>query len=358
MKQLNQLRKQIDKIDEQILKVLSQRGKLAQEIGKIKKDGGGAVHVPSREKMVFDRVTSLNKGPFKNEALLSIFREIISATRSLEAPLKISYLGPEATFTHMAAVSHFGSSAEMVPSSGIQAIFDDVEKGHSDYGVVPIENTTEGVVSHTLDLFADFSLQVCAEVVIRVSHHLLSAEPDLKKIKKVYSHPHALAQCRQWLARNIPHAVLKETESTAQAAEKAAREKNTGAIASVIASSVYGLPILKKEIQDQPHNFTRFLVIGHHAAGPTGRDKTSLLFTIRDEVGGLHKVLEPLALAGVNLTKIESRPLKKKAWEYMFFVDLDGHAGDERIATALEEVKKKCVVFKIIGSYPKSGFAA
>ena len=233
-----------------------------------------------------------------------------------------------------------------------------MEKGHSDYGVVPIENTTEGVVSHTLDLFADFSLQVCAEVVVRVSHHLLSAQPDLKKIKKVYSHPHALAQCRQWLVLNIPQAFLKETESTAQAALKASHEKNTAAIASAIASSVYGLPIVKKEIQDQPHNFTRFLVIGNHAAGPTGRDKTSILFTIRDEVGGLHKVLAPLAEAGVNLTKIESRPLKKKAWEYMFFADLDGHMEEPLIAAALDEVKRKCVVFKIIGSYPKSGFAA
>ncbi|MDO8519630.1 MAG: prephenate dehydratase [Deltaproteobacteria bacterium] len=358
MKSLEALRKKIDDIDSQILTLLSERGKVAQLIGKIKKEGAAAVHVPSREKKVFDRVAKANQGPYKTESVIAIFREIISATRALEAPLKISYLGPAATFTHMAAVSHFGSSAEMVPTSGIQAIFDDVEKGHSDYGVVPIENTTEGVVSHTLDLFADFSLQVCAEVVVRVSHHLLSAEADLQKIKKVYSHPHALAQCRMWLSRNIPHAVLKETESTAAAAQKAAHEKGAAAIASSIASSVYGLPIAKKEIQDQPHNFTRFLVIGSHAAEPTGRDKTSILFTIRDEVGGLHKVLAPLAEAGVNLTKIESRPLKKKAWEYMFFVDLDGHVNDSTISSALDQVKKMCVVFKIIGSYPKSGFAA
>lgn len=347
-------RKKIDSIDEQILKLLNQRGQAAQNIGKLKEQKGGPIHVPSREKNVYDRVTQMNEGPYKNEAIRSIFREIISATRALEAPLKVAYLGPEATFTHLATVQYFGTSAEMVPAKSIQHIFEAVEKQHSDYGVVPIENSTEGVVSHTLDLFVDSPLKVCAEIVLKVAHHLMSNETSLKSIKSVYSHPQALAQCRNWLAANLPGVPLKETESTAQAAQKAASEPGSAAIASEIASSVYGLPVLAKEIQDLGQNFTRFLVIGNHISGKTGKDKTSIVFTIRDEVGGLYKILAPLAKAKINLTKIESRPLKKKVWQYMFFADLDGHQEDVRIAKALKAVAKQCVLFQILGSYPKS----
>lgn len=358
MKKLVQYRRRIDAVDRQILKLLSERGRVAKSIGRIKSGSGKTVHVPSREKHIYDRLVKLNKGPYKSEAVLSVFKEIVSATRALEAPLKVSYLGPKATFTHMAAVMHFGSQAEMVPAKGIQAIFRAVDRGTSDYGVVPIENSTEGVVSHTLDLFVDSPLKVCAEVVVRVSHHLLSGDPHLSRIKKVYSHPHALAQCRNWLLSKLPGVVLREVDSTALAAQKAVREKHSAAIASSIASSVYGLPILEKEIQDHSQNFTRFLVIGDHISNKTGHDKTSVLFTIRDEVGGLHKILAPLARARINLTKIESRPLKKKAWEYMFFVDLDGHIRENRIIRALESVKKKCVFFQVLGSYPKSRIAS
>lgn len=358
MNDILKLRGQIDSLDNQILDLISERGKLAKKIGRRKKKNGDTVHVPSREKKIYERLIKLNRGPYKSEAVVAIFREIISATRALEAPLKVAYLGPEATFTHLAAQNHFGSSAETVPVFSIPLIFEEVERGHADYGVVPIENSTEGVVSHTLDRFAETSLKVCGEVILRVAHHLLSHETGFSRIKKVYSHPHALAQCRKWLGIHLPHAVLKETESTAEAARKAASESGAAAISSKIASAVYRLPILEKEIQDLTQNYTRFLVIGTHAAGKTGEDKTSLLFIIHDEAGGLFKILEPLARAHINLTKIQSRPLKRKVWEYMFFVDMDGHVEDSRVARALEAVKRKCVLFQILGSYPKSqGYA-
>jgi len=356
MKELVQHRKKIDHIDREILKLLSERGKLAKAIGKIKNTKGKAIHVPSREKMIFDRLSHLNKGPYKDESVWAIFREIISATRSLEAPLRISYLGPEATFTHLATEKYFGTSAEMIPQAGIQTIFAEVERDQSDYGVVPIENSTEGVVSHTLDMFVHSNLKVCAEVVIKIRHHLLSKHSELKSIKKVYSHPHALAQCRGWLMAHLPNVMLKDVASTALAAKLAVREKSSAAIASEIASNVHGLPMLKRDIQDQAQNFTRFLVIGHHFSDKTGADKTSILLTLQDKKGGLYKVLAPFANAGVNLTKIESRPLKDKTWQYMFFIDLDGHVNDKKISKALRSIEKKCVLFKILGSYPKSHF--
>lgn len=351
--ELAQLRGQIDSVDSEILKLLSKRGQCALEIGRIKKKTGAEIHVPSRERAIYDRLAKINRGPYKDESLFSIYREVISATHSLEAPLKVSYLGPQATFTQMAAIRHFGSSSDMVPEQGIQAIFDSVERGHSDYGVVPIENSTEGVVSHTLDQFPQSNLKVCAEVILKISHHLLSLESSLKDIKKVYSHPQALAQCRGWLSKHLAHATLHETHSTAEAALRASKEKGVAGISSEIASNVYKLPILKKEIQDQAQNYTRFLVIGNHLAEKTGNDKTSILFVIRDEAGGLHKTLSPFAKAKINLTKIESRPLKKKVWEYMFFVDLDGHVSDPRVDKALAEVKKHCSQFQVLGSYAK-----
>ena len=353
MKELNHLRTEIDSIDNQILKLLSERGKAAKAIGKIKKENGASIHSPAREQSIYDRLSRQNHGPYKDETVLSIFREIISATRALEAPLRVSYLGPEATFTHISAVNHFGSSATLIPESGIQNVFAEVEKGHSDFGVVPIENSTEGVVSHTLDLFLDSPLKICAEEILRVGHHLLSREDNLKKIKKIYSHPQAIAQCRNWLFTHLPNVAIRELESTSLAAKKASQEKGAGAIASELAASHYGIKILQKEIQDQAQNYTRFMIIGNHQPEPTGNDKTSVLFIAKDQVGILYRILEPLARAKVNLSKIESRPLKKRAWEYMFFVDLDGHMHNPRISKVLEKLKDKCSFFKILGSYPK-----
>lgn len=354
MKYLDQIRRQIDSIDEDLIRLLSKRGRLATEVGRIKKEKGKPIYVPSREKVVFDRIVSLNRGPYKTESLLAIFREIISATRALEAPIRVCYLGPEATFTHMAAEIYFGSSADFISLPGIQVIFEEVAKSHEDYGVVPIENSTEGVVNHTLDMFSHSTLSVCGEVVLRVNHHLLSGLTDLKRVKWIYSHPHALAQCRNWLALNLPHARFQEVDSTALAARKASLDRYSAAIASEIASRVYKIPILKTQIQDQSQNFTRFLVIGHHGAKKTGRDKTSILFVAHDEVGALYRILGVFARANVNLSKIESRPLKKRAWEYMFFADLDGHVEDGRIDRALKKVRRECSYFQLLGSYPVS----
>lgn len=354
MKRLHQIRQKIDAVDVQLLRLLSQRGKLAVSIAEIKKKKGRAVLVPSREQHIFDRIASLNHGPYKTSALLAIFREIISATRALEAPIRVCYLGPKATFTHMAAERFFGSSADFIPLPGIQSVFEEVAKHHDDYGVVPIENSTEGVVNHTLDMFSHSTLSVCGEVVLRVNHHLLSGLTDLKKVRWIYSHPHALAQCRNWLALNLPHARFREVDSTALAARKASLDRYSAAIASEIASRVYKIPILKTQIQDQSQNFTRFLVIGHHGAKKTGRDKTSIMFVARDEVGALYRILGVFARANVNLSKIESRPLKRRAWEYMFFADLDGHVEDGRIDRALKKVRRECSYFQLLGSYPVS----
>lgn len=359
MASLSDLRKKIDQVDKDLIELLSQRGQLAHEIGQIKHKAGKAIFVPSREKKIYDRLAQLNKGPYKTESLISIFREIISATRSLEAPLKISFLGPEATFTHMAAEKYFGSSTELNPASNIRFIFEEVEKKHSDYGVVPIENSTEGVVSYTLDMFSSSTLSVCGEVVLPIAHHLMAKDiDDLSKIKTVYSHPHALAQCRQWLVAHLPKAQLKETDSTALAAKKASQTAYTAAIASDIAANVYQMSLLARNIQDQTRNFTRFLIIGpDQSSKPSGDDKTSILFRIKDEVGGLYKILSPLAKEKINLTKIESRPVKSKAWEYIFFVDLDGHYADPKIKKSLEKMKKACAFFRVLGSYPKANLS-
>ncbi|MBX7149962.1 prephenate dehydratase [bacterium] len=354
MQKLAGYRKKIDSIDAEILNLLSNRGKVAEEIGKIKKKTGGPIHVPSREKLIYERLANLNRGPYKNQSLISIFREIISATRSLEEPLKVSYLGPLGTFTQMAAEKYFGSSTELLPEGSIKSVFQAVERGHTHYGVVPIENSTEGLVSQSLDLLVESPLHIQAEIILRISHHLMSAQAlDLKQIKTVYSHPQALAQCRSWLLKNVPQAKLKETESTAAAARHALNEKNSAAIASEIAANHYKLSIIRKNIQDLVQNYTRFLVVGEDVSNTaTKSDKTSIVFTIQDEVGGLYKILSPLASGKINLTKIESRPLKRKAWEYLFSVDLDGHADEPKIKKALAAIKKRCSFFKVLGSYP------
>lgn len=358
MKSITKLRSRIDNIDRQILNLLSERGRAAQEIGRFKKVRQLPVHAPSREQMIYDRLAHLNHGPHKTEAILSIFREIISATRALETPLKVSFLGPESTFTHMAAVQAFGLSADFLPEPAIQNVFAEVEKRRSDAGVVPVENSTEGIISHTLDLFVDSPLRISSEIVLRIRHHLLSREEKLGKIRRVYSHPHALAQCRQYLASHLPGTNLREVESTAAAAKRAASERGAAAIASELASSRYRIPIRARDIEDSAQNYTRFLVIGHQDSSPTGRDKTSILFVAKDKPGILFQVLSPIARARINLSKIESRPLKKKAWEYMFFMDLDGHIEEKRVERALSAVERRCSFFKILGSYPKSRVSA
>ncbi|MBF0105518.1 MAG: prephenate dehydratase [Deltaproteobacteria bacterium] len=350
---IDKIRSKVDAVDTAILKLLSKRGGLAKKIGQIKKGSGKKIYVPSREKQIFDHLADLNRGPYTDAAVTSIFREIISATRALEQPIRVAFLGPESTFTHMAAVKHFGHGAILCSQTDISSVFRDVETCRADFGVVPIENSTEGVVNYTLDKFIDSELKICSEVVMSVGLHLLSAQTDAKKIERVYSHPHALAQCREWLGSHIPRAAWYQTESTSAAAEKAVQDKNAAAIASGLAADNYGLNILAKNIQDQINNFTRFLVLGEEQAERTGHDKTSIAFVTKDKPGVLFELLAPLAKAKINLTKIESRPLKTKVWEYMFFVDLDGHATEKRIQRAFEVLKEECVLFKILGSYPR-----
>jgi chorismate mutase/prephenate dehydratase len=350
---LHRHRSRIDRIDQKVLRLLAERGREVQAVGRIKQQLGVAFHVPEREAGILSNLKSKNPGPFSNEAIQGIFREVLSASLALEAPLSVAYLGPEATFTHLAAIKKFGISTQFVPQTTLRQVFEEVVNARVDYGIVPIENSTEGVVTHTLDLFMEFTLHICGEIQMEISHNLLAKAGDLKKIRRVYSHAQALGQCRLWLEQNLPGAEIKAVESTARAAEIAAREKGAAAIASVHAANLYGLTLLRRHIEDHPNNFTRFLVIGRRPTAPTGRDKTSIMFSTKDEPGVLYRLLRPLAEAKLNLSKIESRPLKKKAWEYVFFIDLDGHIENKKVARAIRQMEKQCSYLQILGSYPR-----
>ena len=350
---LEDLRRQISQIDKEILKLLNQRARIAVKIGQQKKKKGLSPYQPSREKAVLDSLLQENKGPLSSESLKNIYGEILSASRKLQQPLTIAYLGPEATFTHQAAKQKFGSASCYKHLRSIGEVFWDVEKEGSDMGVVPVENSIEGVETHTLDMFVESDLKICAEIFLPVSHCLLSRAKK-GEIRVIYSHPQALAQCRGWIQENLPHAELKEVYSTAQAARLAARRKNSAAIASQLASKLYDLPLIEKNIEDSLGNVTRFLVIGKQESKPAaGESKTSLLFSLKDRVGALHDSLKPFAKYKINLTKIESRPSKRKLWEYYFFVDFAGHWQEKRAQKALEELKESCTFLKVLGSYPR-----
>ena len=349
---LEALRKEIDKVDEGILDLLNKRAEFVVQVGKVKKVAKETFYAPNREREILNRLQKMNRGPFPNEALQIIFREILSASLALEEPLKVAYLGPKATFTHQACIQKFGLSATYIPATSIREVFNEVDRGRAEFGVVPIENSTEGVVNHTLDMFVDSDLLISAEILQEVSHHLLSKGGKLSDVKRIYSHPHAIAQCSGWLEANLPHVPTTEVYSTAKAAEWCVEDPTAGAIASELAGRLYGLQILKKKIEDNPNNMTRFLVISKRPAVRTGRDKTSVVFSIKDRVGALYDMLKPFSANTINLTKIESRPSKKKAWEYLFYVDLAGHLDDENVKTALKELKGQCLFLKILGSYP------
>jgi len=352
---LTPYRERINQIDETILELLIERAQLAKKIGEIKKERGLQIHVPEREREILERLLEKNRGRFPEQALVRIFREIISACLSLEKPLRIGYLGPKATFTHQAALEHFGISAKYIPLGTIKDVFEEVERENIDYGVVPVENTIEGVVNYTLDMFLTMpSVKIVGEIIIPVAQHLLSLAEDLGEIKRVYSHPHALAQARHWLDKYLPHAQRIEVESTAKAAEMALEDEQAAAIASEAAARVYNLNILARNIQENLNNYTRFLIIGKKELKRTGKDKTSLLFAVKDEAGALYKALEPFYKHNVNLTKIESRPSKEKSWDYVFFVDLEGHKDDEKVKSAIEELKKRAKMVRILGSYPSA----
>ncbi len=347
------LREKIDRIDDTILDLLNQRARLAIEVGKAKASRKLAYYSPKREREIFERLAAKNEGPFPNEALRAVFREILSGSLSLEKPLKVAFLGPRATFTHLACLQYFGRSSRFIAEKNIRSVFEGVERERVDYGVIPIENSTEGVIAHSLDLFMECDVRICDEILLEISLDLLSQAETLEAVKRVYSHPHALAQCRNWLEGHLEGVDLIDVESTAKAAEIASTEPDSAAVASGFAGKLYDLNVLERRIQDVSANYTRFLVIGRRDRERTGSDKTSLMFFLKDSVGALYNALKPFAEHGVNLTKIESRPYKGRAWEYIFFLDLEGHRSDESLRSALEAFRAVCSELKILGSYPR-----
>lgn len=350
---IEKLRKEIDVIDYQLLNLLNKRGKTVKEIAKVKKITGKVCYVPEREESILKRLLNKNKGPIGDQGLKAIYREVLSACRNLEARLKVAYMGPEASFSHIAAMGKFGSSADLIPAADIADVFARVEKSEADLGMVPVENSSEGVVTYTMDLLADSPLKIINEFLLEVSHYLVSKEKDIGRIKKVYSNPNVLGQTKIWLRNNLTGIKLLEVESTAEAARLAAAEKGSAAITSKWAAEIYNLNVIRAHIEDLAHNYTRFLVIGKIAAARTGKDKTSLIFSVKDRPGALYNCLSVFSRANINLTKIESRPSKKKAWDYIFFIDLEGHMEDKKIKNALKKLEDACVYMKVLGSYPR-----
>ncbi len=346
-------RAQIDRLDEELVRLLNRRTRIALEIGRLKSERESEVYVPAREKEVLSRVSALNEGPLTEASLHAIYREIMSAALALEKTLRVAYLGPPATFTHQAARSRFGASVEYESCETIGDVFDAVEKKLADYGVVPVENSTEGAVTHTLDRLVDTTLAICAEMYLPISQCLLARGPR-ESIRKLYSHPQVLGQCRNWLQREMAGVEVVPAASTARAAELAAREEHAGALAGRLAAEIYGLNVIESDVQDLSGNTTRFLVLGRASGPPTGDDKTSLLFAVRHRAGSLHGALEAFKKHNLNMTKIESRPSKNKAWEYYFFVDIEGHAKDPVVAKALEEMREHCSLLTVLGSYPRT----
>lgn len=350
---LDELRARIDQIDDSILELLNRRAEVVKEVGRTKVNSSQEFYVPGREQAIFDRLTA-KAGPFPADGVRRVFREIISASLALEQPMKIAYLGPPATFTHQAALRQFGLSAQLVAQKSIPAVFEEVLRGRAPYGVVPVENTTEGVVSHTLDMFTRSDLKINAEILLEIEHNLLSLTGRMEDVRKVVSHPQALAQCRQWLEENLPDTALVDVASTALAAQMAAEDESVAAIAGEVAAGMYGLKTVKKKIEDNPNNYTRFLVIGRNIPAPSAQDKTSVMFSVKDEPGILYRMLEPFSKRGINLSKIESRPMKRKAWEYVFFLDMDGHVQDPNVHQAIEELRGCCQELRVLGSYSRS----
>ena len=349
---LDDWRSRINSLDEEILKLLNQRGTAALRIGELKRQQGLPYYIPEREAQVLDRLVGLTGGPLAGDAIRAIWREIVSASLALEHPLAVAYLGPPGTFTHQAAVRRFGSSAQLVAVRTIAEIFDEVERSRAEFGVVPVENSTEGAVNVTLDRLIDSDVTITGEMTLDISQHLISRATELAAVKMVCSHPQGLAQCRAWLAAHLPEAQTEETPSTAAAVERARDDATVAAIASDMAAAVHGVPVLRGRIEDNPANSTRFLVIGRRPVPPTGRDKTSILFSMKNEPGVLFSILQPFATRRLNLTKIESRPTKRRPWEYVNFLDFEGHCETENVRDVLAEVRERCQFLKVLGSYP------
>ncbi len=354
---LSALRERIDAIDDQLLSLFSQRAGLAEEVARVKSAIGEAADVyrPEREAEILRRLADANPGPLKREQVITFFREVMSACRALQQPLTVAFLGPRGTFTEEAAIKHFGHGAGASAQATIGGVFREVESGGAHYGVVPVENSTEGVVSHTVDRFLDSDLAIVGEVELRIRHTLATHAERLDAVTRVYSHQQGLSQCRAWLDTHLPHAERVPVESTAEAARRAAEEPISAAVASEAAAELYGLPVRHAGIEDHPGNTTRFLVLGRQSPPPSGGDKTSLVVAASNRSGLLFQLLEPLARHNVNMTRIESRPARRSwVWEYGFFIDLLGHTEDETVATALIEMEGRATLFRVLGSYPRA----
>jgi len=350
---LDDIRKKIDKLDKNLIDLLAQRSELVHEVGVIKKAEGLQIYAPEREDALLKRLEKMNEGRIPEKSLRAIYREIMSAALALEDNLTVAYLGPKGTWTHQAAIKKFGHSINYSAQANFAEVFDQVERRKAHYGVVPIENSTEGAISHTLDLFVDSPLQICAQILLRIENGLMACIPR-EEIKTLYSHPQVFGQCRNWILRNFPQADLVEVSSTTKAAAIAKEKAHEGAAAlgGKLAADLNGLTILEESIQDRATNTTRFLVIGEKTCPPTGNDRTSILFSILDRPGSLVKALQAFDKLNVNMSKIESRPSKQRDWEYIFYVDLAGHCQDKPVSDALTELEKHCSLVKIFGSYP------
>jgi len=348
---ISEHRKAIDRLDAHIVQLLNERTRQVLAIGDMKLAAGEEIYAPHRERAVLDRVCGLNRGPITDEQLRAIYREIMSSALALEKTMTIAYFGPETTFTHQAAIRRFGSSLNYSPQKTIADVFTEVGKKSADYGVVPVENSTEGVVTYTLDMFVDSDLKIVSQIVLPVQQCLMSNSPR-RQIKKLYVHPQSLAQCRGWIQNHLPHVEIIETSSNPRSAELAAKEKGAAAIAGILAAEKYGLRVLEQDIQDNAANATRFLVLGRQCSPPTGNDRTSLMLSVADKAGALHEAIAAFRRHKINMTKIESRPSKRKAWEYFFFIDCDGHAQDMKVAKAIQLLGRHCNFVKVLGSYP------
>jgi len=356
---LTRIRKRINAIDEQIQSLINDRAKIAQQVGVVKGDLISAVdyYRPEREAEVLRNVLDRNKGPMRDEEMLRLFREIMSACLAQQEPLKIGFLGPEGTFTQTAVYKHFGHSVRALPFHTIDEVFQEVESGAADFGVVPIENSTEGSVNNTLDMFLTSPLKISGEIELKIEQHLMSKFKGLENIERICAHEQSLAQCRGWIRETLPQVELIGMSSNAAGARRARDEDGTAAIGPEVAADVYELNIMVNNIEDRPDNATRFLVVGRKLLAPSGDDKTTLLVSTSDTAGGagvLHQLLQPLAEYGVSMTRIESRPSQRRKWDYVFFIDIEGHAADAPISEALEELEKTSSLFKVLGAYPKA----
>jgi len=350
---LEELRKRIDELDHQLVRLLNERARVVVEIGKLKSKTDKPIYAPDREKEVFARISEVNKGPLPDKCLVAIWRELMSGSFVLERPLRIGYLGPGGSFSHTAAMLKFGQSVEYEPLADIRSIFDEVSKGHCDLGIVPVENSTGGGVIETLDALIDSNVKICSEVLMAVHHNLL-ANCSLGEIEKIYSKPEVFAQCRNWLSATFKEAQTVPVASTAKAAQMAAEEPNAAAIGSSVAAELYGLRVVCENIEDIANNITRFLVVGREDAKPTGEDKTAVLFSTAHKAGALADVLDVFKRHSINLTNIESRPSKKRQWEYYFFVDFVGHRTEKQVQEGLEKAREHCLQLSVLGSFPRA----